>query len=542
MLARPRRRPRWACGWSVPLICLKTRPKASWTSKSSRGNSEILVKPSAEEILSLRAASPSAATEWTPPSHGTDRELLDSCAEVYPVRRSVVGQSARIVSRVNIKPGGAVVWQGSYTFTVSQWGVGHGGFHSQSIFFQPLTRDPKTEPAGPGTMVRVIYDCGSGTRSKPTRKLNHGVKRMLEGVPQGSVIDLLVISHFDHDHVNGLIHLISELGIKQIRVEKVWAPVLTKIEALFGITAAINSGVEGTELQEYATLVANPIGRLRELFGNEDVVEILAPDEEPIPLSPSGGGLEDEGEIILTPAPNGRGIVATSGHGPTSEVLWEIRPYVTKSTLNQAVALSGTLSGCFGKPADEWTVDEMIQFATHEKHKACREGFHRAVRKNERPKIPERHRSTGANLSSICLYSGPVSPYDWCRFRGGWLPVTETPEAIPIAPAWLGTGDAALMEQQHVMNMSGLLTQSRLDRVGISSAPHHGSEFDSGADLWDVLPGVRIVTIEANHQAAGPDRRSHPHQGVLNELDTRNLDPFFCIDGKDFHRITKGYR
>lgn len=435
------------------------------------------------------------------------------------------------------------MWQGSYTFTVNQWGVGHGGFHSQSIFFQPLNRDSKTKPAGPGTMVRVIYDCGSGRGSNLSGKLERGIRRMLEDVPRGSTIDLLVISHFDRDHVNGLVHLAAELGNKQIHVKKVWAPVLTRIEALLGITASRDSDVLEPELREYATLVANPMGRLSELFGDENVVEMLAPDEEPIPLSPSGGGVEDAGDVILAPAPNGRGIVARSGQTPASEVLWEFRPYVIESTLDQAEALSETLSGCFGKPADEWTVDEMIEFATHKSHELCREEFHVAVRKSERPKIPKRrHRSTGANLSSICLYSGPASPYNWCRFRGGWLPVMDTPEAIPIAPAWLGTGDAALLEKQHVVNMSGILTQSRLDRVGISSAPHHGSEFDSGAYLWDVLPSVRVVTIEANKNTAGASRRDHPHQGVLDELGTRNLKPFFCTEDNHFYRIIKGYR
>jgi hypothetical protein len=432
------------------------------------------------------------------------------------------------------------VWQGSYTFTVNQWGVGHGGFHSQSVFFQPLDRDPKTNTVGPGTMVRVIYDCGSGKGTNLQQPLIDGVRRMLEDVPEGSMIDLLVISHFDHDHVNGLVHLVAELRNKQIQVKKVWAPVLTRIEALLAITT---SNLRGPALRGYATLVADPIGRLRDLFDDDNVIEMLLPDEEPIPLSPSGGGVEDAGDIILTTAPDGRGLVARSGQTSASEVLWEFRHYVVASTLVKAKAISATLRDDFGKPADEWTVDEMIEFATHADHKDLRKKFHDAVKEHERPSIPQRrYKSTGANLSSICLYSGPVSPYDWCRFRGGWLPVTETPEAIPIAPAWLGTGDAAFLEKQHVDAMSRILTQSRLDRVGISSAPHHGSEFDSGADLWDALPGARVVTIEANKLTSGPNRHYHPHQMVLDELDMRNLDPFFCIDGGDFHRTNKGYR
>ena len=122
------------------------------------------------------------------------------------------------------------MWQGSYKFVVNQWGVGHGGFHSQSLFFQALDRNP-TARVGNGTLVRVIYDCGSGRTTRPRKALTDAVGRMLSDVADGSTIDLLVISHFDRDHVNGLDHLAAKLVKKQIQVARVWAPVLTKIEA-----------------------------------------------------------------------------------------------------------------------------------------------------------------------------------------------------------------------------------------------------------------------------------------------------------------------
>jgi glyoxylase-like metal-dependent hydrolase (beta-lactamase superfamily II) len=425
------------------------------------------------------------------------------------------------------------VWQGSYEFIVNQWGVGHGGFHSQSLFFQALDRNP-TAPVGKGSMVRVIYDCGSGRTAHPRKALTDAVRRMLSDVADGSTVDLLVISHFDRDHVNGLDHLAAELVKKQVQVARVWAPMLTKIEALFAITT---SGLTGAAQQAYAAFVDDPVGRLAELFDGAEVTQIT-PDDEAIPLSPSGAGTDDAdagggGDIILTAARGGRGLVASPGATPAGEALWEFQPYVIESTLVGAKAVSASVRKLLGKPVEQCSLADLIRLANNATLLAK---FHSAVRQHQvQSKRGTRTSSarTGPNLSSLCVYSGPVSPYDWCRFRRGWGPLDVTRRAIPMAPAWFGTGDAGLLGPQHVDAMRTALTQSRLDRIGISSAPHHGSQHDSGAHLWNALPNARWVTIEANSSTGGTGNR-HPHKQVLAELATRNLAVHASTDGIDF--------
>lgn len=431
------------------------------------------------------------------------------------------------------------MWQGSYQFIVNQWGVGHGGFHSQSIFFQECTRNP-TAPIGNGSVVRVIYDCGSGRRAQPRSELRAAVNRMLSEVADGSTIDLLVISHFDKDHVNGLEHLAAEIGMKHIKIAKVWMPMLTKIEALFAITT---SGLTGAAQQAYADLVYDPVDRLTELFPGADVTQI-PPNEEPIPLAPSGAGTDAApaaGDIILTAAPGGRGLVASSSAVPAGEALWEFQPYVIESTLVGAKAVSASVQNLLGKSIEQCSLADLITLAND---KDLLDSFHSAVHQHQRQlKRGTRTSSarTGPNLSSLCVYSGPVSPYDWCSFRKGWSPVDETPQAIPIAPAWFGTGDAGLLGSHHVTAMRTALSQSRLDRVGISSAPHHGSRHDSDACLWDALPNVRWVTIEADSIVGGTGNH-HPHTQVLNQLATRNLTVHTSDFGNDFRKSDKRIR
>lgn len=429
---------------------------------------------------------------------------------------------------------GLIVWEGSYELSVTQWGVGHGGFHSQSLLFQELDRSPSTTLVGKPSLVRVIYDCGSG-RNEPRTALKDAVKKMLKDVAEKSKIDLLVISHFDQDHVNGLDHLSVELLKKNIKVDRVWAPVLTKIEALVAIAT---SGLTGAPLQQYATLLNDPSGRLSELFEGVEVTEITPGNDGTIPLPPSGTGTEDadtdgDGQVTLTPTHGGQGLVAKLGTTPAGEALWEFQPYAIESTMVGAKAVSALVGQLLGKPIEECSLEDLIKVGSDANLLA---EFYSVLVQDHTDRASTTRTSsarTGPNLSSLCVYSGPVLPYDWCRFRRGWDPADEPKYAKPIAPAWFGTGDAGLLTSEHVDAMRTVLTQSRLDRVGISSAPHHGSRLDSDAPLWDALPNARHVTIEANNSTGGTGN-NHPHKEVLDELATRNLAVHYCIDGVDF--------
>lgn len=435
------------------------------------------------------------------------------------------------------------MWQGSYEFTVNQWGVGHGGFHSQSLFFQPLLRSA-TRPANAGSMLRIVYDCGSGRGLKPRAALLSAVDRMLDDIPHGSTIDLLAISHFDRDHINGLEHFAEMLRERSIDVKRVWAPILSKIEALYAIT---RSGLNGIELEPYAAFLGDPAGILSEFFPDSDV-SLIPVATEPVPLPPApeidendtAQDLSDE-TVVLGRAAAGRGLVAQRSSAASTEVLWELQPYVIPSVLIGASAVHKTLVSHLNKPVESCTLAELIALANDASLSGV---FHAAVRAHHFGRSTAVRTSSarsGPNLSSLCLYSGPASPYEWCRARGGWQPISANPRAIPGAPSWLGTGDAGLLRTEDVDGLRTVLTPHRLDRVGITSAPHHGSHLDSAAPLWDALPNVRRVTIEA-HNANGGKGNAHPHTQVLNELTHRNLTFHVCTDDNDFRCRDKRFR
>src|SRR3546814_4741229 len=78
-----------------------------------------------------------------------------------------------------------------------------------------------------------------------------------------SDLDLLVISHFDHDHISGIPHLLSTFDVKRILIPLVplWARLLVASQLGLSIT------------QEEQSLILDPVGTLSAL------PEANAPDE-----------------------------------------------------------------------------------------------------------------------------------------------------------------------------------------------------------------------------------------------------------------------
>jgi hypothetical protein len=89
--------------------------------------------------------------------------------------------------------------------------VGHGGFF--------------TEKFDAGNMIRpfnVVYDCGS----KSTKAINCEIDK---AYGESDVIDILFISHFDIDHVNGIAHLLKR--VKSIK--RIVLPILGALDDIF---------------------------------------------------------------------------------------------------------------------------------------------------------------------------------------------------------------------------------------------------------------------------------------------------------------------
>ena len=84
--------------------------------------------------------------------------------------------------------------------------IGQGAFYTESI---------KTN----GHIYNVIYDCGSGNYKNTPKRLKQDITSFYN---PDDVIDLLFISHFDNDHING----ISELKKRTSKIRNIVVPLI----------------------------------------------------------------------------------------------------------------------------------------------------------------------------------------------------------------------------------------------------------------------------------------------------------------------------
>lgn len=112
-----------------------------------------------------------------------------------------------------------------------QHGVGQGSFHSASV-----------ETVGGGGRVRFdyVYDCGAMSGFGMSKELRRAVARL--GLEQRSgslgrgVLDVMVLSHYDTDHLNG-----AELLSSRFDVGRIFLPYLSPDELLFVIASQVRA-------------------------------------------------------------------------------------------------------------------------------------------------------------------------------------------------------------------------------------------------------------------------------------------------------------
>lgn len=108
--------------------------------------------------------------------------------------------------------------------------VGQGLFAAGSVEFWPPQPKPRrninlpgqTKPAPIGP-YRWVYDCGSSSGKHLVTNAITDLKRTCNG----DKIDLLTLSHFHNDHINGAVELLNKIGAKTVMLP--WAPLWRRL-------------------------------------------------------------------------------------------------------------------------------------------------------------------------------------------------------------------------------------------------------------------------------------------------------------------------
>ena len=149
--------------------------------------------------------------------------------------------------------------------------VGQGLFYSGKITHNSVVK------------FRMVFDCGSISAGAGQEEVM--LYRDTDFLDK-KVLDLLVISHFDQDHVNHIKKLLAD-GIK---VKKLIMPFITFSERLFLVARYldINNGFS-PEDDFFLKFVIDPLGTINEnLDGDSEIFLIENGPDEPIPTTKEG--------------------------------------------------------------------------------------------------------------------------------------------------------------------------------------------------------------------------------------------------------------
>lgn len=420
-----------------------------------------------------------------------------------------------------------------------QWAVGNGGFHSEDVRIL-IANEERQKP-----ILRLVYDCGTKwNKTALDNEIVEWVNRSGGVAFEPGDFNVLVISHFDADHVSGL----QKLARTGFVPDLVVLPFLSDDERILQVIRTAAQGYQNTsnsDTEFVVNLVRNPVGTLHELWkdtvivqGNPDtldngdrvdaseqLIDVPISDQDDYGLPRISLALDTSRSVRILM--DDAGLQATAGNDAgtsgSHKILWECRwgehrhpnqpidhclerfRYGLVALLYPSVSI-GDLKSVDGT----WNAISSIDGAA-----AAAKVYKMLLNKID------------LNPFSMVLWTGPghpkndalnVEPFDtlmprhWWR-KSGWC------------GGWLGTGDAVLLSQKHVDELSRIIGCS-IERTDVLNAPHHGSKNNSRSTLYERLPEFPGTVLMP---ASGRKGYNHPAPDVVKAA-LRSRHAVHCVD------------
>ncbi len=384
-------------------------------------------------------------------------------------------------------------------FGRTQYAVGQGGFHVGEI-----------EDTAGGTRFTYAYDCGGSTANGVlTREILLAQEEYLSGSGERDTPNLVVLSHVDSDHVNGLQRLLKG---RTTHPELILIPLLDAADRLMQIGAVQNP----TPFER--SLVVDPVGALRPFadrvlqVGAPGATNSDGPDTQPLNDGPRSMSIPDAPAGVL---PNDSTIRLKFGHG-SGALDWVFLVFTPRAAPTLQAKFLKALAGEL--QCSEEDLDSRLSSA---------EGIEQLLN-NSMGKVRNATKSAmrglgGPNATSLIMYSGldprasGKGPAPWSFHAHSGLCRCHTYVITPRSSrenriGWIHTGDAPLNQRAMFDAFRNSLADTT-HLVGTLVLPHHGSKNGFNWGLVDQWTPHTVVAC------SGPRIGwNHPNQEIWAKL------------------------
>lgn len=373
-----------------------------------------------------------------------------------------------------------------------------------------------------------VYDCGSASGKRNIPMYANELYEKLEpdkiNKKGKKTIDLLVISHLDRDHVNGVPELMEIFNVRKIVI-----PYMSKIEKIIFAWTELNAG---DELFQRGALNAHSLlaGLISEVRDDGTELNLDLGPTEVVESSAVASTEYLEINRNMSKVPQ------------DFSQIWEFLHFSLFSGKNDSIKndfikeFDKGFRGILGKGIDDLAIEDLQDTKKREKIKGVYDSVCKRVENMHKIELKDIF-----NASSIILYSGPASDLQKLdkdslnivrestgqQVVGGYeAPVVYHREKfshsscsnnLECIGGWLGTGDALLKESANIHELKANLGEERINRVQVLTAPHHGSRKNSDYEFYDVFSqnGIECI-VQSNPEYT----HRHPHADV-KEVITR---------------------
>jgi len=411
-----------------------------------------------------------------------------------------------------------------------QMPVGQGGFHVGGLRLLSAApyvfRPPSRARRFTGAECLYVYDCGS----EPKKHVYREIRNLLDCRPDRH-LDILVLSHFDRDHICGTPRLLRSSD--GFAVDTIILPFVDMDERIVALArAAASTEAFGGQIDSFfVDMVFKPTATLA-AFGPRRIIFVrgdgddgargpgTAPDPDGDGGARSGGDPDGPMRVALKPAypddPQRPLEMTTLGFAggshvlevrhaaaviadPSWSLLWKLVPWVRPADPGAIAAFRAGVESLF-----DWkkgTFDARVTDAKVRKQMVT----------TKRTKLGQIYKAAfgDKNLTSLCLYSGLMTPEDFDAMA--LEPAMDGHDLTKIG--WLGTGDTHLVKPaDRAAFYHGY--GADIDHASTFVFPHHGSIENSDP--------ANLVS-DADHWVAAADPIhdwEHPHWSLEEAVST----------------------